>query len=127
LNAALAIAILHLISQVHLPSFVKMIPKYLKDSTFSILARKKCKMIEGDFFSEIIKFYDPSSREYFLSLKGESIWNLPEIYFSGASKFLFPSTPISMLYRNEGNENFLTTMYDLDDCHLHTVTISDAA
>jgi hypothetical protein len=32
LNAALAIAILHLISQVHLPSFVKMLPKYLKDS-----------------------------------------------------------------------------------------------
>jgi len=31
LNAALAIAILHLISQVHLPSFVKMLPKYLKD------------------------------------------------------------------------------------------------
>ena len=35
LNAALAIAILHLISQVHLPSFVNMLPKYLKDSTFS--------------------------------------------------------------------------------------------
>jgi len=35
LNAALAIAILHLISQVHLPSYVKMLPKYLKDSTFS--------------------------------------------------------------------------------------------
>jgi len=35
LNAALAIAILHLISQVHLPSFVKILPKYLKDSTFS--------------------------------------------------------------------------------------------
>jgi len=35
LNAALAIAILHLISQVHLPSFVKMQHKYLKDSTFS--------------------------------------------------------------------------------------------
>jgi hypothetical protein len=35
LNAALAIAILHLISQVHLPSFVKMLPKYLKDSTLS--------------------------------------------------------------------------------------------
>ena len=34
-NAAFAIAILHLISQVHLPSFVKMLPKYLKDSTFS--------------------------------------------------------------------------------------------
>ena len=35
LNAALAIAILRLISQVHLSSFVKMLPKYLKDSTFS--------------------------------------------------------------------------------------------
>ena len=35
MDAALAIAILHLISQVHLPSFVKMVPKYLKDSTFS--------------------------------------------------------------------------------------------
>ena len=35
LNAALAIAILHLISQVHLPSFVIMLPIYLKDSTFS--------------------------------------------------------------------------------------------
>jgi len=35
LNAALAIATLHLISQVHLPPFVKMLPKYLKDSTFS--------------------------------------------------------------------------------------------
>jgi len=33
LNAALAIAILHLISQVHLPSFVKMLPKYLKEHT----------------------------------------------------------------------------------------------
>jgi len=31
LNAALAIAILHLISQVHLPTFVKVLPKYLKD------------------------------------------------------------------------------------------------
>jgi hypothetical protein len=35
LNAALAIAILHLISQVHLPSFVTMLPKYLKDSKLS--------------------------------------------------------------------------------------------
>jgi len=35
LNAALAIAILHSISQVHLPSFVKVLPKYLKHSTFS--------------------------------------------------------------------------------------------
>ena len=34
LNAALAIAILHLVPQVHLPLFVKMLPKYLKDSTF---------------------------------------------------------------------------------------------
>ena len=32
LNEALAIVILHWISQVHLPSFVKMLPKYLKDS-----------------------------------------------------------------------------------------------
>jgi len=31
LNATLAIAVLRLISQVHLPSFVKMLPKYLKD------------------------------------------------------------------------------------------------
>jgi hypothetical protein len=30
LNAALAIAILHLISQVRLPSFAKMLSKYLK-------------------------------------------------------------------------------------------------
>ena len=35
LNEVFAIAILHLISQVHLPSFVKMLPKYLKDCTFS--------------------------------------------------------------------------------------------
>ena len=35
LNTALAIAILGLISPVHLPSFVKMLSKYLKDSTFS--------------------------------------------------------------------------------------------
>jgi hypothetical protein len=35
LNAAIAIAILHLISQVHLLSFVKMLPKYLKESTWS--------------------------------------------------------------------------------------------
>ena len=35
LNAALAIVILHLILQVHVPSFAKMLPKYLKDSTFS--------------------------------------------------------------------------------------------
>ena len=35
LNAALAIAILHFILQVHPPSFVKTLPKYLKDSTFS--------------------------------------------------------------------------------------------
>jgi len=34
LNAALAIAILHLISQVHLPSFVNMLSKFLKYSTF---------------------------------------------------------------------------------------------
>jgi hypothetical protein len=30
LNAAFAMAILDLISQVHLPSFVNMLPKYLK-------------------------------------------------------------------------------------------------
>jgi hypothetical protein len=36
LNASFVIAILdYLISQVHLPSFVNMLPKYLKDSTFS--------------------------------------------------------------------------------------------
>jgi len=35
LNAAFVLAILDLISQVHLPSFVNMLPKYLKDSTFS--------------------------------------------------------------------------------------------
>ena len=35
LNAALAIANLHLISQVHVPSFVKMLHRYLKDPTFS--------------------------------------------------------------------------------------------
>ena len=35
LNAAFAITIIHLISQAHLPSFVNMVPKYLKDSTFS--------------------------------------------------------------------------------------------
>ena len=34
LNAALATAILHLTSQVHLPSFVKMLPKYLKDTAY---------------------------------------------------------------------------------------------
>jgi hypothetical protein len=32
---------LHLISQVHLPSFVKMLPKYLKDSTLVLELRKK--------------------------------------------------------------------------------------
>jgi hypothetical protein len=36
LNAAFAMVILDLISHVHLPSFVNMIPKYLKHSTFSI-------------------------------------------------------------------------------------------
>jgi len=35
LNAALAMAILDLILRVHLPSFVNMLPKYLKDFTFS--------------------------------------------------------------------------------------------
>jgi hypothetical protein len=35
LNAAFAMAILDLISHVHLPSFVNMLPKYLKHSTFS--------------------------------------------------------------------------------------------
>ena len=35
LNAAFAMAIVDLISQVHLPSFVKMLPKYLKRFTFS--------------------------------------------------------------------------------------------
>ena len=34
LNAAFAMAILDLISQVHLPSFVNMLPKYFKRSTF---------------------------------------------------------------------------------------------
>jgi hypothetical protein len=35
LNAVFAIAILDLISQAILPSFVNMLPIYLKDSTFS--------------------------------------------------------------------------------------------
>jgi hypothetical protein len=35
LNAAFAMAILDLISQVHLPPFVNTLPKYLKHSTFS--------------------------------------------------------------------------------------------
>ena len=35
LNAAFAIEILDSISHVHLPSFVNMLPKYLKDPTFS--------------------------------------------------------------------------------------------
>jgi hypothetical protein len=35
LNAAFAMAFLGLISQVHLPSFANMLPKYLKASTFS--------------------------------------------------------------------------------------------
>jgi hypothetical protein len=35
LNAAFAIEIPDLISQVYLSSFVNMLPKYLKDSTFS--------------------------------------------------------------------------------------------
>jgi len=34
LNAVFAMAILDLISRVHLPSFVNMLPKYLKHSTF---------------------------------------------------------------------------------------------
>ena len=34
LNAAFAMAILDLISHVHLPSFVNKLPKYLKHSTF---------------------------------------------------------------------------------------------
>ena len=37
LNAAIATAILDLISQVHLPSIANMLPKYLKDFTFSFL------------------------------------------------------------------------------------------
>jgi hypothetical protein len=37
LNAALAIAILHLISPVHLPSFVKTLPKYLKEIPHSLV------------------------------------------------------------------------------------------
>jgi len=41
LNAALATAILDLISQVHLPSFVKMLTKYLKYSTFYNLRNEK--------------------------------------------------------------------------------------
>ena len=41
LNAALAITILHLISQVHLPSFVKILPRYLKDSILDLELRKK--------------------------------------------------------------------------------------
>jgi len=45
LNAALAIAILRLISQVHLPSFVKILPKYLKDSTFS-----SCFLVYHNFY-----------------------------------------------------------------------------
>jgi fatty acid/phospholipid biosynthesis enzyme len=36
LNAAIAMAILDLISQVHLPLFVSMLPKYLKRSTFAL-------------------------------------------------------------------------------------------
>jgi len=35
LNAAFAMAILDLISHVHLPSFVNKLPKYLKHPTFS--------------------------------------------------------------------------------------------
>jgi len=35
LNAAFAMAILDIISRVHLPSFVNMLPKYLTHSTFS--------------------------------------------------------------------------------------------
>jgi len=35
LNAAFAMAILDLISRLHLPSFVNMLPKNLKHSTFS--------------------------------------------------------------------------------------------
>jgi len=35
LNAAFAMAILDLISRVHLSSFVNKLPKYLKHSTFS--------------------------------------------------------------------------------------------
>jgi hypothetical protein len=35
LNAAFAMEILDLTSRVHLPSFVNMLPKYLKHSTFS--------------------------------------------------------------------------------------------
>jgi hypothetical protein len=34
LNAAFAIAILDLISQVHLPLYVNMLPNYLNDSTY---------------------------------------------------------------------------------------------
>ena len=37
LNAAFAIAILDLISQVHLPSFVNMIPRCLKDSAYLVV------------------------------------------------------------------------------------------
>jgi len=37
LNSAFAISILDLISQVHLPSFVNMLLKYLKDSTLLLV------------------------------------------------------------------------------------------
>ena len=36
LNAAFSMAILDLISRVHLPSFVNMLPKYLKHSTLEL-------------------------------------------------------------------------------------------
>jgi hypothetical protein len=41
LNAALVIAILHLTSQEYLPSFVKMLPTYLKDPNMGQYGAKK--------------------------------------------------------------------------------------
>jgi hypothetical protein len=59
LNAAFAIAKLDLISQVYLPSFVKMLPKYLKDSTFSsCFPPKKNKKKETVFKIKIQIFWN---------------------------------------------------------------------
>ena len=64
LNAAFAMAILDLISRVHLPSFVNKLPKYLKHSTFSscyietIQASLKSNKNDGYFTLRPIHIFD---------------------------------------------------------------------
>ena len=57
LNAAFAMAILDLISQVHLPSFVNMLPKYLKRSTVIIqIVNKEMDVIWKTIYGEHLDY-----------------------------------------------------------------------